>query len=293
MVIPIPPPILPLPLTGSASDGFGAGVTGENTFAQGLQIGSGVLGISNTFGVVGEVPGGLGNETQPVAPAGVLGRGGDNGDGVVGNSIGHAGVVGDSIHFDGVVGIAHEPGHAGVAGHNAGGTAGFFEGNVIVTGDLTQQGDITCSGNLNIASGKDVFLSDCAEDFEAGEDVVAEPGTVMVLADDGLLQPSNQAYDKRVTGVISGAGSYRPAIVLDRRHAQGRRVTVALLGKVYCKVDAHYSPVRVGDLLTTSPTAGHAMKACDSRAAFGAVIGKALGTLVSGQGLVPILIALQ
>ena len=36
---------------------------------------------------------------------------------------------------------------------------------------------------------------------------------------------------------------------------------LALVGKVYCKVNAQYAPVEVGDLLTTSPTLGHAMRA--------------------------------
>jgi hypothetical protein len=68
---------------------------------------------------------------------------------------------------------------------------------------------------------------------------------------------------------------------------------VALVGKVYCKVDAHYASIEVGDLLTTSDTPGHAMKATDPLKAFGSVIGKALRPLEAGQGLVPILIALQ
>ncbi|MHB8674710.1 MAG: hypothetical protein ACYDAK_13670, partial [Candidatus Limnocylindrales bacterium] len=71
------------------------------------------------------------------------------------------------------------------------------------------------------------------------------------------------------------------------------RVSVALVGKVYCKVDADYGPVDVGDLLTTSPTPGHAMKADDRNRAFGAVIGKAMASLDSGSSLVPILVALQ
>jgi len=66
-----------------------------------------------------------------------------------------------------------------------------------------------------------------------------------------------------------------------------------LVGKVYCKVDSRYAAIEVGDLLTTSPTPGHAMKALDREQAFGAVIGKALRPLAEGQGLIPILIALQ
>ena len=71
------------------------------------------------------------------------------------------------------------------------------------------------------------------------------------------------------------------------------RMPIALIGKVYCKVDADFAVVHVGDLLTTSPTRGYAMKADDPQKAFGAVIGKALKSMSHGQGLIPILIALQ
>ena len=65
------------------------------------------------------------------------------------------------------------------------------------------------------------------------------------------------------------------------------------MGKVYCKVDADHAPIKVGDLLTTASTPGHAMKATDALRAFGAVIGKALQPLQSGTGLVAVLVALQ
>ena len=62
---------------------------------------------------------------------------------------------------------------------------------------------------------------------------------------------------------------------------------------MHCWVDAAYAPVEVGDLLTTSATAGHAMRVGDPRQAFGSVIGKAMGSLSKGTGLVPVLVALQ
>lgn len=65
------------------------------------------------------------------------------------------------------------------------------------------------------------------------------------------------------------------------------------MAKVYCKVDARYAPIEVGDLLTTSPPTGHAMKVGDPLKAFGSVLCKALRPLETGQGLIPILIALQ
>ena len=115
----------------------------------------------------------------------------------------------------------------------------------------------------------------------------------MVLGDEGTVFPSATPYDKRVAGVIAGAGDYKPAIVLDKRGGHPSRRPLALIGKTFCKVDAAYAAVEVGDLLTTSETPGHAMKATDPARAFGAVIGKALRRLDSGKGIIPILIALH
>ena len=114
----------------------------------------------------------------------------------------------------------------------------------------------------------------------------------MVIDGDGALRQSREAYDTKVAGVVSGAGTYRPGLVLDKQSESARRLPVSLVGKVFCKVDAQYSPIDVGDLLTSSPTAGHAMKATDSTRAFGAIIGKALRPLRAGCDVIPILIAL-
>ena len=149
--------------------------------------------------------------------------------------------------------------------------------------------------NGNIVTTGDIILTnaDCAEDFDICDTEQVEPGTVMVLGEGGKLQQSQTAYDKRVAGVISGAGDYKPGIVLDKQQSQSGRKPIALLGKVFCKVDAQYGAIEVGDLLTTAPTPGHAMKADDPLKAFGAVIGKALRPLEEGRALIPILIALQ
>jgi hypothetical protein len=68
---------------------------------------------------------------------------------------------------------------------------------------------------------------------------------------------------------------------------------VALFGKVFCRVDATEAPIGVGDLLTTSSVAGHAMKATDRARMAGAIVGKALAPLASGCALVPVLVVLQ
>jgi len=115
----------------------------------------------------------------------------------------------------------------------------------------------------------------------------------MVIDNDGALLPSARAYDRRVAGIISGAGEYKPGIVLNKQQTPSNRRPIALVGKVYCKVDADYSSIEIGDLLTTSATPGHVMRATDPLNAFGAVIGKALRPLAAGQGMIPILVALQ
>lgn len=148
-------------------------------------------------------------------------------------------------------------------------------------------------GNISLTG--DIFLNgaDCAEDFAVTPNSTAGPGTVVVIQDEEHLAPSQKAYDRRVAGVISGAGSYKPGIVLNRKDENVDHQPVALMGRTYCKADAQYSAIEIGDLLTTSPTPGHAMKAVDPHRAFGAVIGKALQPLKEGRGLIPILVAMQ
>ena len=51
--------------------------------------------------------------------------------------------------------------------------------------------------------------------------------------------------------------------------------------------------VNSGDLLTTSPTPGHCMKATDRERRDGAILGKAMGSLNEGKGLVLVLVSLQ
>ncbi|MGY1871973.1 hypothetical protein, partial [Nocardia gipuzkoensis] len=148
--------------------------------------------------------------------------------------------------------------------------------------------------HLNGESG-DIVLqnADCAEDFQVADPGASEPGTIMVAGDDLQLRVSDTPYDTRVAGVVAGAGDLRPGIVLGRHTATTGGVPIALIGRIMCKVDADPGEIRVGDLLTSSAVPGHAMRASDQLRAFGAVIGKALGALTSGQGMIPMLVALQ
>jgi hypothetical protein len=184
---------------------------------------------------------------------------------------------------------------------NAGRDALVFDGKhaALYLGATNNEGDLRIRNNagddtirLDGQSGDIELLgADCAEDFDTTCDVA--PGTVMVITDAGTLEPSHRAYDPRVAGVISGAGDYAPGITLDKKRGATGRQPLALIGKVHVWVDADVAAVSVGDLLTTSRTPGHAMLAADRERAFGTVLGKALGRLERGRGLVPILVALQ
>ena len=273
------------PYDGQSTNKDVPGVSGENTLpggvgVRGQGVSAGVVGIGETWHGV------TGISRSTIGGAGVYGES-DVGPGIIGESkVWHA-IYGKSESTVGGAGVSgeHTGGGAGTAGiSNTGpgvygksthGAAGLFDGDVVVTGDIKLTG------------------ADFAEEFDILEATDVEPGTVMVLDQEGALRSSQEAYDKKVAGVISGAGDYKPGIVLDKQQSQDNRLPVALVGKVYCKVDAQYAPIEVGDLLTTSPTPGYAMKADDPFKAFGSVIGKALHPLKDGQGLVPILIALQ
>jgi hypothetical protein len=263
--------------------GDNAGIVGESQRFHaifGVSHGSnngGVIGINDAggWGVIGRSDANTGVSGETASGRGVHGMS-KTGQGVLATSEDNDGVRAMSTKGNGVSAFG---GHTGIFA-KAPVNAGFFEGNIHVTGNITAAGDVI------------LHNADCAEDFDIADAAAAAPGTVMVLGEEGVLRPSQQAYDKRVAGVVSGAGHYRPGIVLDKQEAGDNRKPIALLGKVCCKVDAQYGAVEIGDLLTTSDTPGHAMKAADPGRAFGAVIGKALRPLAEGQGLVPILIAL-
>lgn len=204
-------------------------------------------------------------------------------EGACSSTQGHAGVSG---YCNGTGYGVWAKSTSGVGVYGTGGQlAGLFDGKVQVNGDSRVTGTLEVDVDIVLPA------ADCAEEFDVGSNV--DPGTVMVLDDNETLKPCSTQYDKRVAGVVSGAGGYRPGLILDRGRHSGIRRPIALVGKVYCKVDAQYGSVQIGDLLTTSPTPGHAMKATEPSLAFGAVIGKALGRLPEGCGSIPILVALQ
>jgi hypothetical protein len=138
--------------------------------------------------------------------------------------------------------------------------------------------------------------ADLAEPFKitSGENEVPQ-GAVVVIDDQnpGHLKVSNQAYDTRVAGVVSGANGIQPGIQMQQQGILDGGKNVALTGRVYVQADAANGAINPGDLLTTSSTPGHAMKVTNHTQAQGAILGKAMTGLSKGKGLVLVLVTLQ
>ncbi|HEV2386045.1 MAG TPA: hypothetical protein VGS20_02205 [Candidatus Acidoferrales bacterium] len=285
--------------------------TTPSTATDGEPHGAGILAVTNVPGAAGVFGSNNGSKGVGVQGNGPKSASGSQSVGVGGFSDAGFGMLAQSNTGSGIVATSDGGQALSASSKNDVGIfaqgatwAAVFNGRLVVNPSPTAKdpganpppdGSIVITGGSLFVNKGDVILgnADCAEDFEIAGSPQVEPGTVMVLECDGGLRESSAPYDKRVAGVISGAGSYKPGLVLDRRAGEEGRLPVALMGKVYCKVDARYGQIEVGDLLTTSPTCGHAMKANDPLRAFGAVIGKALCPMDSGQGLIPILVALQ
>ena len=207
--------------------------------------------------------------------------------------IGGSGLSGDLMLFNAFTKSPHPAEEARI--HLSADNATIRVGNKNTDGKLLVRNKSGQSVvQIDGASG-DILLenADCAEEFDV-DDPAVEPGSVLVLSNEpGRLRVSDAPYDTRVAGILSGAGNYRPAIVLDRKPGREGRRPIALVGKVWCKVEAHSAPIGVGCLLTTSSLPGHAMAATDRERAFGAIIGKALAPLRAGVGMMPVLVALQ
>jgi hypothetical protein len=138
----------------------------------------------------------------------------------------------------------------------------------------------------------------CGGDYAESVDVAGartsyEPGDVLVIdpKTPGKFLKANQAYSTLVAGIYST----KPGTV-GRRQTTAKspdEVPMAVVGIVPTKVSAENGPIQAGDLLVASSTLGRAMKGTDRGKMLGAVVGKALGNLDSGTGVIEVLVTLQ
>lgn len=121
-----------------------------------------------------------------------------------------------------------------------------------------------------------------------------EPGDVLVIDETQAVQftLSTQPRSRQIAGVYSTKpgmiGSSHP---MDAKQREDE-VPLALIGRVPCKVSTENGPISIGDLLVSSSTPGHAMRA-DEDARPGTILGKALEPLTHGTDKITILVTLQ
>jgi hypothetical protein len=140
----------------------------------------------------------------------------------------------------------------------------------------------------------------CGGDYAESVDVTGdrtqyESGDVLVIDPDieGNFLKSAEPYSTSVSGIFST----KPGFVgrrqtTDKAHMKDE-VPMAMVGIVPTKVSAENGPIKPGDLLVTSSKLGYAMKGTDRSQMPGAVIGKALGHLIAGTGVIEVLVSLQ
>ena len=137
-------------------------------------------------------------------------------------------------------------------------------------------------------------VHDIAEvfDLETREGVV--PGSIMSVdaLGSGALMPAATPNDRKVVGVISGAGDFQHAMLIGSREDGSHDLPVALSGQVYVPVSAENGPISPGDLLVSSSSPGVAMAARDIGRSIGAVVGKALQGFAAddAEGLIRMLV---
>ncbi|MCH8127027.1 hypothetical protein IIC38_13865 [candidate division KSB1 bacterium] len=133
--------------------------------------------------------------------------------------------------------------------------------------------------------------ADLAERIDVSEPV--EPGDVVEL-DPG--KPEHYRKARGNSKFIAGVITTEPGFILGNNPEEmetaedSSRYMLALMGRVPVKATSENGPIRPGDLLTISNKPGFAMLCVDIEKCDGAIIGKALEGLESGEGLILVLV---
>ncbi len=181
-------------------------------------------------------------------------------------------------------------------------------------GTMSPGAALEVNGNVKLTSGSgaSVTFADgttqstawsgtlCGGDYAESVDITGErtqyePGDVLVVDPNhpGHFLKSSDSYSTSVSGIYST----KPGLI-GRRQTTNPKTTfteipMAMVGVVPTKVTAENGPIHPGDVLVTSSASGRAMKGTDRSQFAGAIVGKALGSLSSGTGVIEVLVSLQ
>jgi hypothetical protein len=256
-------------------------------------------------GVRGEA-GDVSSVIEPLGPVGVVGLGANRG--VYGASDMGTGVFGRSGSNYG--GYFYSNGWRALY---ASSPAGQFAGYFVNRGASVNEPGIYVDGTIVATGSKagyvvDVMLNAGSEPLESG-DVVAVVGVDdPVLGEIPVMRvvKASAGNAGAVVGVVDqhfvfdevdGELVARPQggaarLASGSAVQPGEYLSVVTLGAFKAiKVDASLEAVQPGDLLTSSPNAGYAMRAGEPLP--GTIIGKALESLESGQGAIAVYVTLQ
>jgi len=249
-----------------------AGVRGKNSTSGNY----GYLG-SKAYGVYGYSNSGTG--VYGKHSCGNWGSLGSAFEGMYASSKTGAGVIGQSTSSCGVIGISSSG--IGVGANSSSGN--IFEG----TAGSNTRFKVENDGDVYIDGSYYDTGADFADMFHAVSGL--EPADVLVIGPDGKLARSSQPYSTSVAGVYSTKPGFVGGQGMDEDTTS--KAPLAIVGIVPVKASAENGSICPGDLLTTSSTPGHAMKATEMRV--GTLIGKALESLESGTGTIKMLVTLQ
>jgi len=292
---------------GNAANYGATGVKGNATFGTGVE-GNGETGVKGTSSI--------GTGVWGEGYYGVFGAS-QNGLGVWGNSVSGHGVYAysDGVWLNGTAlyaenlntnqGMAaylintsdyhtahlENKGTGGVLYLQNQGNSSGSGGNDFITAvskDAEWQFRVLSSGEVRSDVGFFTPARDFAEMLPAVKGL--EPGDVLAIGPDGTLILSSEPFQVSVAGVYSTKPGFVGGQPVEGEAAE--TVPLAIAGVVPVKASAENGPILPGDLLVTSSLAGHAMKA-GFNPPQGTVIGKALGKLEAGTGIIKLLATLQ